>query len=181
MKIINRIFYNGAEIKINRLGLLPLIQEIEEIIFKTEVFLLEQKNANGAAEIRKRLDKGFEDAKGWKQQKTGGVDWKKTLTYNSTVKVSLGVEIQVSARSDLLVRDIVHLRNSLQSGEIDLGVIVVPSDRLQEFLPDRTPSFRDAIRYIEEEFREAMTYPITVISIEHDGSGSALPKQPRKR
>jgi len=65
----------------------------------------------------------------------------------------------------LLIRDIVHLRNSLQSAEIDIGVIVVPDDRLQYFLPDRTPSYKDAIRYIEEEFKEAMTFPIIVIAI----------------
>ena len=69
----------------------------------------------------------------------GGIDWIKRLRYNQTLAVKMGVEIQVSARSDLLIRDIVHLRNSLQQGEIDIGVIVVPSDRLQTFLPDRTP------------------------------------------
>jgi len=41
------------------------------------------------------------------------------------------VEIQVSARSDMLIRDFVRLRNSLQQGEIDVGFIVVPSVRLQ--------------------------------------------------
>lgn len=80
----------------------------------------------------------------------------------------------------MLIRDIVHLRNSLQSAEIDIGVIVVPDDRLQYFLPDRTPSYKDAIRYIEEEFKEAMTFPIIVIAIEHEGPGESLPKQKRK-
>ena len=79
-----------------------------------------------------------------------------------------------------MIRDIVHLRNSLQSGEIDVGVIVVPNERLQTFLPDRTPSYRDAIRYIEEEFKEAMTFPILVIAVEHDAPGEALPKRIRK-
>ena len=58
-----------------------------------------------------------------------------------------------------------------------MGVIVVPDDRLQTFLTDRTPSFRDAIRYIEEEFKEAMTFPIVVIAVEHDAVGAALPKK----
>jgi hypothetical protein len=73
----------------------------------------------------------------------------------------------------------VHLRNSLQEATIDIGVIVVPSDVLQKFLPDRTPCFSDAVRYIEQEFKEAMTYPIIVMAVEHDGPGKALPKQPR--
>jgi hypothetical protein len=89
----------------------------------------------------------------------------------------MGVEIQVSARSDMLIRDIVHLRNSLQQGEIDIGVIVVPSDRLQSFLTDRTPSLKDAVRYVEQEFKEATTFPIIIIAIEHDAPGKALPKK----
>jgi hypothetical protein len=105
----------------------------------------------------------------------GGIDWIKRLRYNQTLAVKMGVEIQVSARSDLLIRDIVHLRNSLQQGEIDIGVIVVPSDRLQTFLPDRTPSLKDAFRYIEQEFKEATTFPIVVIAVEHDAPGKALP------
>ena len=72
------------------------------------------------------------------------------------------------------------LRNSIQEGNIDVGVIVVPSDLLQKYLPDRTPCFSDAVKYIEQEFKEAMTYPIVLIAIEHDGSGEALSKQKRK-
>ena len=74
----------------------------------------------------------------------------------------------------------VHLRNSLQLGEIDVGVIVVPDDRLQFYLPDRSPNLRDAIRYVEEEFKEAMNFPVVIIAIEHDGAGKALSKKKRK-
>ncbi len=66
----------------------------------------------------------------------------------------------------MLIRDVVHLRNSIDEGLIDVGVVVVPDDRLQTFLPDRTPAFRDAVRYIEEEFKEAMSYPFVVMAIE---------------
>lgn len=89
----------------------------------------------------------------------------------------MGVEVQLSARSDMLIRDIVHLRNSLHQGEIDIGVIVVPSDRLQTFLTDRTPSLKDAIRYVEQEFKEATTFPIVRLAIEHDAPGKELPKK----
>jgi len=40
-----------------------------------------------------------------------------------------------------------------------------------KFLPDRTLSFRDAVRYIEQEFRKATTFPIVVIAIKHDTTG----------
>ena len=101
----------------------------------------------------------------------------KRIRYNQTFLARLGVEIQVSARSDLLIRDVVHLRNSLQESAIDVGVIVVPDDRTQTFLPDRTPSFRDAVRYIEQEFPEGKNFPIVIMAVEHEGPGPALPKK----
>jgi hypothetical protein len=151
-----------------------------QIIFDTDVALLEEKQANGAAALREAIDTKFSQIEDWQKTTSGGVDWIKKIRYNETIVARIGVEIQVSARSDLLIRDVVHLRNSLQSGEIDVGVIVVPDDRLQFFLPDRTPSFRDAIKYIEKEFTEATTFPIILIAIEHDRPGEALPKRKRK-
>lgn len=85
------------------------------------------------------------------------------------------VEIQVSARSDLLIRDVIHLRDSLEHGAIDVGVIVVPSDRLGPYLTDRTPRMRDAVRTVREARAESL--PLLVIAIEHDGPGPPLPKQ----
>jgi hypothetical protein len=180
MKITKIKFYNGAMDKVCRLGLAGLFFELQQIILETEIRLVEEKDANGAAVIRKALDEAFLQKGEWNKQTTGGIDWIKRTRYNETILSRIGVEVQVSARSDLLVRDVVHLRNSLQSAEIDIGVIVVPDDRLQLFLPDRSPSYKDAIRYIEEEFKEAMTFPIIVIAIEHDGPGEILPKQKRK-
>jgi hypothetical protein len=180
MKITQMRFYDGAKDKLARLSLAPLFLELLEIVLRTEIHLEEKVHGNGAAYIRKQVDDQFEKAGGWKPKKTGGVDWKKESRSGEVFATMIGVEVQVSARSDLLVRDVVHLRNSLQSGEIDIGVIVVPSDRMQRFLPDRTPSFSDAVRYVEKEFPEAMTFPIVLLAIEHDGTGAALPKQPRK-
>jgi hypothetical protein len=89
----------------------------------------------------------------------------------------MGVEIQVSGRSDLLARDIVHIRNSLQDSHIDVGVIVVPSDEFEDLLTDRVANFSYAVRYVEQELREAQTYPMVLIAVEHDGySDVALPK-----
>jgi hypothetical protein len=62
----------------------------------------------------------------------------------------LEVEIQVSARSDLLIRDVIHLRDSLERGRIDVGTIVVA---------------------------RAENLPLLLIAIEHDGAGPPLPKQ----
>jgi hypothetical protein len=180
MKITNIRFYGGARDKVCRLGLADLFLEIQQILLDTSIALEERAEANGAAVIRESLDTALGMASGWTQIKTGGIDWSKQRRYNVNFVSKIGVEIQVSARSDLLIRDVVHLRNSLQQAEIDVGIIIVPSDRMQRFLPDRTPSFRDAVRYIEHEFKEATTFPIVVIAVEHDAAGAALPKRKRK-
>jgi hypothetical protein len=88
------------------------------------------------------------------------------------------VEIQVSGRSDLLARDIIHIRNSLQDSHIDVGTIVVPSDEFEFLLTDRVANFSYAVRYVEQELREAKDYPIVLLAVEHDGfSDKALPKK----
>lgn len=180
MKITQIKYYDGAKDKICRLGISILFLELQDIILSTNILLLEEKQANGAAVIRQELDNSFTEVGGWEKTTAGGVDWIKRIKYNNTVIARMGVEVQVSARSDLLIRDIVHLRNDIQSGKIDVGIIVVPDDRLEYFLPDRTPSFRAAVKYVEDEFKEAMTFPIVIMAIEHDGPGEALKKQKRK-
>lgn len=178
MKISKIKFYDGAREKVCRLGLAHLFLELQQIIFSTPVLLVPKRKANGAAVVRERIDEQFRAVGNWENTASGGVDWIKRIRYNDTVLVRMGVEIQVSSRSDLLIRDIVHLRNSLQEGIIDIGVIVVPDELMQIYLTDRTPSYRDAVRYIEQEFKEATTFPIAIVAIEHDGtSNTPLPKR----
>ena len=75
----------------------------------------------------------------------------------------------------MLYKDVLHLRSRVVTGDIDLGIIVVPSDRFQSFLPDRTPS----VSYAREVLRvtDAESLPILLIEIEHDGPGPALKKK----
>lgn len=180
MKITDFKFYGGSRERITKLGLANLFIEVQEIILETKVFLLEEKDANGGAEVRKLIDQSFEDRDDWIKKTTGDIDWAKRVRYNRTFLATIGVEVEVSARSDLLIRDLVHIRNNLQDGLIEVGIIVVPNNKFQVYLPDRTPSLKDAIKYIEDEFTEAQNYPIVVIGIEHDGPGEALKKQKRK-
>lgn len=170
-------FYGGSREKVCRLGLADLFLELQQIVFDSRVTIAETVDGNGAAAVREIIDAQFHAAKDWVKITSGGVDWKKRIRYNATFMARIGVEVQVSARSDLLIRDIVHLRNSLQTSEIDVGVIVVPSDTFQKYLPDRTPCLTDAVRYIEEEFREATTFPIVLMAVEYDTVGAALPKK----
>ncbi|MCP5550852.1 MAG: hypothetical protein H7A53_08180 [Akkermansiaceae bacterium] len=109
---------------------------------------------------------------------SGDIGWVRRLKFNCSVVANIGVEIQVSGRSDLLAKDIIHIRNALQSSRIDVGVIVVPSDAFEYFLTDRVANLTYARRYVEVELKEAQEYPIIVIAIEHDGESSEpLPKK----
>ena len=180
MKITDIRFYGGSRERITKLGLADLFIELQEILLDTKIYVLEEKDANGGAEVRKLIDISIESREDWVKKTTGDIDWSKRVRYNRTFIATIGVEIQVSARSDLLIRDIVHIRNNLQDGLIEVGIIVVPNNVFQVYLPDRTPSLKDALKYIEEEFTEAQNYPIVVMAIEHDGPGEALKKQKRK-
>jgi hypothetical protein len=135
----------------------------------TDVRVFPEKQKNGAGVIRELIDASFTKFPEWEQKKSGDIDWIKRIRYNQTIVSRIGVEIQVSGRSDLLARDIVHIRNGLQDSYIDIGVIVVPSDDLEYYLTDRVANFSYAIRYVEKELREAQNYPIIIVAIEHDG------------
>lgn len=181
MKIATMRFYGGARDKVCRLGLANLFLELQHIIFDAVVLIEETPKGNSGAVVREAIDAQFTLRGEWVNTASGGIDWVKRSRYNQTIITRIGVEVQVSSRSDLVVRDIVHLRNALQASEIDIGAIVVPSDYFQIFLPDRSPSLRETIRYFEKELTEAKSYPIVVIAVEHDGIGTALKKKTTNR
>ena len=182
MKISAIRFYGGSREKVCRLGLAHLFLELLEILISTEVRVLGKKQANGAGRVRELIDERFHASQDWIQSRSGDVDWIKRLRYNQTIMSRMGVEIQVSGRSDLLARDIVHIRNNLQDSYIDAGVIVVPADEFEYWLTDRVANFSYAVRYVEEELREAKDYPIVLVAVEHDGfSDEALPKKRTNR
>ena len=161
-----------------RLGLSHIFLELLEILVSTEIRVLNEKQANGAGRVRELIDDRFGEYEDWVQSKSGDVDWVKRFRYNQTIVSRIGVEIQVSGRSDLLARDIIHIRNSLQDSHIDIGAIVVPSDEFEFLLTDRVANFTYAIRYVEQELREAKDYPMVLLAVEHDGySDTALPKK----
>ncbi len=37
-------------------------------------------------------------------------------------------------------------------------------------MTDRVANFSYAVRYVEKELREAQTYPIIIMAVEHDGT-----------
>ncbi|MEI2762052.1 hypothetical protein [Methanothrix soehngenii] len=177
MKITALKYYSGAKQKVCRLGLSSLFLEVQDIILNTKINIKDEKNGNGSAFVRKAIDSEFEKAGDWVKSTSGDIDWIKRIRYNESIIARLGVEIQVSGRSELMIKDILHIRNSIQAGDIDAGLLVVPSDDFAYYLPDRVPCFSYALKFSEEIAKEAKDYPIIIMGIEHDGfSNEALPK-----
>ncbi len=173
-KIADRKFFNGTNEKLDRLGLRGLWQELETLLTRFELHVVEARDSNGGAAVRVLIDDRFRTAGGWENKTTGGVDWTKCRTVNGT-RVCLGVEIQFSARSDLLIVDVQHLRDEITEGRIDVGVIVVPSNKLAYFLTDRVARYTDAVKAVERA--RASDLPLVVLALEHDGPGPALMKR----
>ena len=168
-RITRRRNYNGFEAKVRRLGLVPLIDEVESTVTGFRLVIEERRHANGTKVIREWLDQGFEKCGGWRKLTSGGIDWSKSDSQGRRV----GVEVQVSGRSDLLAVDVLHLKSELDAGELDAGIIIVPDDTLSRFLTDRTPNLRTAIRHLESS---APDIAVQVLAFRHDGTGPALPK-----
>jgi restriction endonuclease BglII len=177
-RIVERLTFDGAELRTERLGLRPLIEEIETILTSFDLRVKEEKDANGGAVLRKIIDKRFEESGGWKKIQSGGVDWTK-CAQSGHVTTCVGVEIQVSARSDLVIMDLIHLREAIGAGRIDLGVLLVPSDKLARFLTDRAANMSDAKKHIQAS--NLGDSPFVLMALEHDGPGDALPKQSKRR
>src|SRR5262245_9861993 len=172
-QIIAKKAFGGAEKRLRRLGLGSLWRELKEVVTNFELLVKEVKDANGGAAVRKLIDKRFDAEEGWRSKHTGDVDWTKCTRVGST-RVCLGVEIQFSARSDLMIVDVDHLRKAIVGGRIDVGALVVPSTRLATFLTDRVGGFLDAKRAVQRA--RASDLPIIVIALEHDGAGPPLEK-----
>lgn len=174
MPVLEEVAYDGFHEKVVRLGLNAVLDEARAVLGNFELRVLEVKDSNGGAALREIIDGRFASAGGWVKKQTGDVDWTKCHRVNGT-QVCLGIEVQMSARSDMLVMDVHHLRTSMAEGRIDVGVLAVPSDALGVFLTDRGPCLSDARRHVE--FARATDLPLLLIGLTHDGPGDALRKR----
>jgi hypothetical protein len=176
-RIVEELYYDGAKERIERLGLGALVGEVKAAVTGFSLFVQEETDANGGAAVRKLIDAQFERIGGWQRKTAGDIDWTKSKVVNGT-RVCIGVEVQFSARSDLIVVDMIHLNAAFREGRIDVGMLLVPSDTLGKYLTDRGPKMADAKRHVEvARLRDS---PLVLFAIEHDGPGPPLPKQ-RKR
>ncbi len=167
-QITARLDYNGFGLLIERHALSELVDEaLSTLGFR--LLIKEERHANGTRGLRERIDRGFAELGGWAKVASGGIDWTKSNSRGAKI----GIEVQVSSRSDLLAIDVMHLQSSLATGVIDVGVIIVPDDTLSRFLTDRTPNLRTAIKHVEQW---ASDRPVSIVAFRHDGVGDALPK-----
>jgi hypothetical protein len=173
-RIVDSRSFDGFDRRVERLGLSPIRAEVTELITGFDLRLSEdRKNINGAAAIRVLIDRRFAAIGGWRKITSGGIDWTKCLRHNGA-EVCAGVELQISARSDLLTNDLTHLMRAIEQGSIDVGIIVVPADATARFLPDRCPRFSYAVDHVERA--KAQFSPLLLMSFRHDGIGPPLPK-----
>jgi hypothetical protein len=161
--------FNGFAKKVERLGLIEIVDEALATLSGFTLTVKEEKHANGTKWLREAIDERFKLAGGWSKITSGGTDWKKA----NPVGAGVGVEVQVSGRSDMVAMDIMHLSDDITSGLIDVGVIIVPDDTISRFLTDRTPNFATAIKHAEHRAKDL---PIRVVGFRHDSVGEALAK-----
>lgn len=173
-QVAEQEFFDGSAERIARLGLTALWEELLAILTGFDLRLVQKKDSNGGAAVRELIDHRFRSIGGWENKQAGGIDWKKCHVANGT-RVCLGVEIQFSARSDLLIVDVVHLRDEIIAGRIDVGVIVAPADETALFLTDRVARFTDAKKAVERA--RATDLPLVALALRHDGPGEALEKR----
>jgi hypothetical protein len=168
-QITDRISFNGFDAQVERLGLGQLLDEVDWVVTGFDLWVLEERHANGTRGIRQEIDARFAEIWGWSKKASGGIDWSKTDENGRR----LGVEVQVSGRSDMVAVDLLHLQLELTGGALDAGVIVVPDDILSPFLTDRTPNLATTIKHVNNTAPNAT---LQVIAFRHDGPGPPLPK-----
>ena len=165
MPVISKTLdYNGFATKAARLGLDALAAEAASTLsFRLDI--AGKKLANGTKGIRQSIDLGFAKLGGWTKITSGGIDWtKRSAAGGATV----GVEVQVSGRSDMLAVDVMHLREDLVAGVIDIGIIIVPDDVLSPYLTDRTPNLATAVKHVEHRAKDL---PIIILAFGMMGPG----------
>jgi len=162
--IVERRDYDGARERVARLGLAVLWEELENILTGFRLSVVEQVHANSGGAVRKAINGMFIDA-GWTRMQAGGVDWIKNVRTEGA-HPTLGVELRFSRRHDFLVLDVVHLREQITAGKVDVGVLITPSDHLAEYLQAGGPRFSYATMTVERD--NARYLPIVVLGLEHD-------------
>ncbi len=139
MRITHELMYDGLERRIQRLHLGPVVEEVRQLLRNMRVVLSERPSSNSGATLRKLISWEFKEAVGWLKKTGRGADWRKFVKVGDA-RVCLAATIRVSGRSELIVSDLRRLCRLVRGGEIDAGMVIVPSDRLASFLKGGRPA-----------------------------------------
>ena len=103
-KLTERAFFGGTEERVNRLGLINIWKELENILTNFQLCLDKRDDTDNEIVLRRLIDARFRSTSGWKGKRSGGVNWTRCHKIRE-VRVCLGAQIQlsVSAESDLLL------------------------------------------------------------------------------
>jgi hypothetical protein len=171
MHITTLQFYSGAREKLNRLGLADALIDLQLIILNTHVETDETPHAAAARAVHGSLNTALANSAGWSRQ-AGGQIWTKEIRNHNTFAARVGVKSVIGTRKELLIPRILRIRNMLQKGIFDVGVIIVPNDRFSSNLSNRCTSLSDALQVIERDIPEATRVPILLAAVAPDGAAS---------
>jgi hypothetical protein len=82
----------------------------------------------------------------------------------------LGLVSLLSTRRERLIARILRLRNTIQNGSVDVGVVIVPSSRMRGLAAARVGVVSDLLKVFEQELPEASRVPILVMAVDCDVS-----------
>ena len=174
--VTEHMFFGGAQQKLDRLGLKGIWNELENVLTGFQARLNKHDSRDVGIALRRLLDNRFRSLSSWNENQGEGVDWIRCHRVKGT-RVCLGVEIQfsVSAQSELLLVDLQFLYDEIIAGRIDVGVMVVQSNKLAYILSDDVVTYTDAVKDIKRA--NASHFPLAVLALEHDGPRPALTKR----
>lgn len=163
-ELIERAFFGGAKQKVNRLGLEYIWNELESVLTDFEVQRENRNNATDRLSLRKLLDERFRSLVAWEFKRRGY--WIGCHKIDG-IRAYLGVRMQffVTPESDRLLVDLHYLCNGIIEGQVDVGVLVVPSNN--SFPNRRVARYSDAVKAVERA--RACDLPLAVLALEHDG------------
>lgn len=165
MRIAKEIPYDGVRQRIARLNLSPLVEEVRRALESVRLQLKKEPGAERPGFLQKLIDARFQRASGWSRAIKGRRYWKKCVEIDGA-SVCAKVGVRVSGRKDFVVTDLHSLCRSIETGEVDLGILVVPSDRLSHALRPRQTSLRETQEVVEQT--NACSLPLLLIAIEYD-------------
>jgi hypothetical protein len=178
MRITQQLAYDGLERRIQRLHLVPVVEEVRQLLKNLRVVLDEWPNSNSDGMLRELITSEFRKGVGWFKQAGRRADWWKSVKIGDA-RACIGATIRVSGRSDLIVADLHRLCCVIRAGRVDAGVVIVPSDRLASFLRGGRPKLSETLTAIE--YSDSHGIPLLVVAVEHDGTGPPLRRNAMSR